>query len=429
MSIRGYIKRGQYQIAREKIEDILGEGLNFDRDGREPQHPDISSVRLAGLAPEDFRKPEVVAEAADLWKRLGFDSPYWKRWGGNTKVVDSSGAPLKVWRGAGGKITFLDPSSKGGNTLAKSAKKAFWFTDNALNAQWYADRYVGKKSPYRRSRNVKEEFRREFQKIREQLNETKELYEKAHWTHQAILWARMERLDGKLRRMLEAEETSEPMESVVQGFYLNMENPLVVDLAGEAYSDSRWMELLTKAETEGYDGVIFKNTYDPMYGTMYAILEPEQAKLESNIGTFDPTDELHWDQDSPTQQSVRGVSKLMQNFWEKGKLRTLNTAAKAMDGIIQLQQLAAGQPDDYALQSFYKLTQLSLKMKNNLQVDAEETTKQMMRLNGASPETINTLKKVMEAEFKSDALRGMLVGVAQDGTVVWGGEAGTSRSR
>jgi hypothetical protein len=399
--------------------------LNWDRDNPLSNQalPQAGLADFAGMTVEDYRKPEVVAEASDMWNRLGFESPYWKRWGGNTKVVGNTGEPLRVWRGQGGRITFLDKSGMGGSTGAQSGKKAFWFTDNKENAQFYAE------SGADRKRTVKPEFRREQQAVRTQLEEARSLRREASREHWPVLDGRIERLRERLDRMQRDEEMSEVAAPMVQGFYLNMVNPLVVDMERAIYRDKEWTQVLDQAKAAGHDGVIMKNAHDPMLGTMYAIFEPEQAKLESNIGTFDPTDELHWDQDSPTQQSVRGVSKLMQNFWEKGKLRTLNTAAKAMDGIIQLQQLAAGQPEDYALQSFYKLTQLSLKMKNNLQVDAEETTKQMMRLNGASPETINTLKKVMEAEFKSDALRGMLVGVAQDGTVVWGGEAGTSREQ
>lgn len=399
--------------------------LNWDRDNPLSNQalPQAGLADFAGMAVEDYRKPEVIAEASDMWNRLGFESPYWKRWGGNTKVVGNTGEPLRVWRGQGGRITFLDKSGMGGSTGAQSGKKAFWFTDNKGNAQFYAE------SGADRKRTVKPEFRREQQAVRTQLEEARSLRREASREHWPVLDGRIERLRERLDRMQRDEEMSEVAAPMVQGFYLNMVNPLVVDMERAIYRDEAWTQVLDQAKAAGHDGVIMKNAHDPMLGTMYAIFEPEQAKLESNIGTFDPTDELHWDQDSPTQQSVRGVSKLMQNFWEKGKLRTLNTAAKAMDGIIQLQQLAAGQPDDYALQSFYKLSQMSLKMKNNLQVEAEETTKQMMRLNGASPETINTLKKVMEAEFKSDALRGMLVGVAQDGTVVWGGDTGTSREQ
>ena len=43
---------------------------------------------------------------------------------------------------------------------------------------------------------------------------------------------------------------------------------------------------------------MFKNTHARCPGTLYAIFEPEQAKVSSNVSRFDPTDELHWDAQS-----------------------------------------------------------------------------------------------------------------------------------
>jgi hypothetical protein len=50
------------------------------------------------------------AEAAKLWQEKGTDSPYFKKWFGNSKVVDENGSPLVVYHGTGSNFTVMDPS-------------------------------------------------------------------------------------------------------------------------------------------------------------------------------------------------------------------------------------------------------------------------------------------------------------------------------
>ena len=396
----------------------LGANFAWDKDNPlQPPHPEITLDSFAGMAPADYRKPEIVAQASDMWNRLRFESPFWKRWGGETKVIDETGKPQRVWRGSGSRITFLDKTSRGKQTGAASGAKAFWFTDNKANAGFYAEGAVNW-----RKNVLNPEKRREAQSLRSKIDEAKKVRLEAMKRKDEKAKEILQRRIDMLSRQLSAfeGEHSVPASPVIQGFYLNMVNPFVADLKGEVYNDQYWTEILDFALEHGHDGVILKNAFDPMGGTHFAIFEPTQAKLESNIGTFDKTDELHWDADSPGQQAVRGVSKLMQNFWERGKLKGMNTAAKVVDNLMQLQQVAASQPDDIPLNSFLPLSQYATKMKNNLQVDAEELTKDMLGIRGASPETVNKLFKVLQEEWRENTLAASLVGKDAQGNVVWG---------
>ena len=136
--------------------DYSGKVLNWDKENPvQPPHPEITLDSFAGLTPEEFRKPAMVAQASEMWNRLGTESPFFRRWGGKTKVLDREGKPAKVWRGTGNKVTYLDPTTRGKMTGVGSAKKAFWFAENQLNAAWYADM-----ATVTRKRVPRDEYRR-----------------------------------------------------------------------------------------------------------------------------------------------------------------------------------------------------------------------------------------------------------------------------
>lgn len=394
--------------------------LNWDRDNPvQPPHPEITLANFAGMTEEEYRLPAVVAQASAMWTRLGFDSPFFKRWGGQTKVLDAQGKPLGVWRGVGDKVSYLDSTTRGASTGAQSARKAFWFAENYMNAAWYMD-----KSKARLQNAPKEEFRRRITELNRQLEDLQELAQEESLTpaeRKMVQTRILRKLDEKTVLTTSA-ETTRPAQPGVQEFYLNMVNPLKKDALGQSFDDKIWTGWLQEALAAGHDGLVIENGHDPLDGAVYAIFEPMQAKLSDNIGTFDPTDSLHWDRNSPNQQTVRGISKMMSHFWEKGKLRTLNTAAKGMDYMLQLQQIAASQPDNIPLNSFIRLQGLAGMMKNRLQVDAEQLVKEMLHESSAVSEKLHA---VLRAEHVNDVLMSTLVGKDVEGNVVWGDTAPT----
>jgi hypothetical protein len=329
--------------------------IAFDRENPYgSRSPEVVLAEFAGLSQEEFRNPTRVAEAAGFWGRLGFESPYFKRWGGNTQVRGADGNPLVVYRGAGGKVTLLDKV------------KAFWFSDNQANAQWYAEQ--AQKRKY--------------------------------------------------------EEKVVPAQAVVQGHYLNMVNPLVVDMESQKYDASIHGKLVEQALAGGYDGVVLKNTFDPLGGTLYAVFNPEQAVVSSNLEKLDETDVMHWDQESQGQQGARAVSKLLQKFWGKEKLTAGNVYAKMVDSLMQLQQVAAGQSEDYNLQTFMKKLGKGMQLKNNLLKPAEDLVQKLSSIVGQSAERVGKLHGILKAEWKSGQLQTSLKGYDHQGQEVWSEEMG-----
>jgi hypothetical protein len=396
--------------------------IAFDRENPYgSRSPEVVLAEFAGLSQEEYRNPTRVAEAAGFWERLGFESPYFKRWGGNTQVRGADGNPLVVYRGTGGKVTFLDKTGRGGNTGVSSAQKAFWFSDNQANAQWYAEQ-----AQERKYRPLEENFKREGQKLRTQIQQAEELRDElyAGTPQRKTVEKRIARLRRELKALQGDKDKTIPAQAVVQGHYLNMVNPLVVDMENQAYDNRIFTGYVEQAAALGHDGVIFKNTFDPLGGTMYAIFEPEQAKASSNVGTFDPTDELHWDQESQGQQGARAVSKLLQKFWGKEKLTAGNVYAKMVDSLMQLQQVAAGQPEDYNLQTFMKKLGKAMQLKNNLLKPAEDLVQKLSSIVGQSAERVGKLHNILKAEWKSGQLQTSLKGYDHQGMEVWSEEMG-----
>lgn len=65
--------------------------------------------------------------------------------------------------------------------------------------------------------------------------------------------------------------------------YLSMRNPRVVDQGGRPYREEPYAKVIAEAKAAGHDGVIFKNTYDggPL-DDVFVVFEPEQVKFTTN---------------------------------------------------------------------------------------------------------------------------------------------------
>ena len=71
-------------------------------------------------------------------------TPEFKAWFGDSKVVDESGAPLVVTHGAGKAFEVFSPAKMGSQSGLREAREGFWFTGNTLVSDWYAE---GQKNP------------------------------------------------------------------------------------------------------------------------------------------------------------------------------------------------------------------------------------------------------------------------------------------
>ncbi len=99
------------EVAMPYFKDAMGEKQFVDTFGHKWQDPAAKA------------KAETVPEVAD-----NIDTPEFRKWFGDSKVVDESGKPLVVYHGAeNGDYTAFDPGKLGDNTGSSSAKKGFFF--------------------------------------------------------------------------------------------------------------------------------------------------------------------------------------------------------------------------------------------------------------------------------------------------------------
>lgn len=68
-----------------------------------------------------------------------WNTPEFKQWFGDSKVVDGDGNPMRVYHGTTGNVEAFDPVKRGSSTKTKSAEKGFYFTSSPRHASVYAD--------------------------------------------------------------------------------------------------------------------------------------------------------------------------------------------------------------------------------------------------------------------------------------------------
>ncbi|MBS0229244.1 MAG: hypothetical protein JSS23_11185, partial [Proteobacteria bacterium] len=204
------------------------------REGGNPVHEKVHSVSIT----QAMR--EAVAEGQPLFSRPDkTDTPEFRKWFGESKVVDRAGNPLVVYHGApdarfmGQDATFKSVHERYGKL---GGKRAFWFSDHTT-ARSYAD------------------DRRAFD------------YQNA--------------------------------EPAVIPAFLKIENPLIVDAGGkdwrEAQARGKTSDVIEQAQEGGHDGVIIRNVRDNYNNgpktkpaDTYVVFDSRQIKSATrNSGAFD----------------------------------------------------------------------------------------------------------------------------------------------
>ena len=168
------------------------------------------------------------------------ETPEFKRWFKDSKVVDAEGKPLVVYHGTRGDIGAFD-SAKIGERHPKQSK-AFYFSTRTDTASLYADSLS----------NMAEGFNP----------------------------------DSKFAKPVQSGANVMPV-------YVSLQNPLILDtkeFSGERQLDANNGALVTKAKADGHDGIIIRRTVgDEFDGTTVVAFRPEQIKSAiGNNGAFDP---------------------------------------------------------------------------------------------------------------------------------------------
>ena len=107
------------------------------------------------------KTPADVEEAKRLWKEKGVESPYFKRWFGDSKVIDEAGKPLVVHHGTDAEPFEVFDRAKSGKG---PSKVGFWFSDDPEFSSIYGKNV----SVYLNIENPKKLTQDEWNDIREE---------------------------------------------------------------------------------------------------------------------------------------------------------------------------------------------------------------------------------------------------------------------
>lgn len=267
-----------------------------DKDGREveidinPIHPDKSGTIAEYLAGDTyFQSAETagtegsaeISAAKKEWEEKGTESSYFKKWFGNSKVVDENGKPLVVYHGTAAKFDAFSYDKIGTNGTVEGV--GFYFTDDADTAAGYK----------KIDGEVKECY----------LSIQKPLEHNSHFLSfddiKNIIYKAAELQSEEYEEDLKdsfvsnyADTYSMDFEYAVEeaAYMIYSEDKSDTDMLGEiAYAANS--EFANRATTlvTGYDGVI-TNGYGNLGqggGNFYIPFNPEQIKSVNNEGYFD----------------------------------------------------------------------------------------------------------------------------------------------
>lgn len=239
-------------IAREEkgnIKDVLRRwDLQFKREmsGKQEHQPaDMASLD------ENVNKPlfQLSAEAYNKQGKADVNSEAFKRWFGDSKVVDENGRPLVVYHGTN---TEFDTFDRGKASSAYGSKYGFYFANKEV-AEGYGDVmpvYLAMKNPYKV--DVDNEINELlFDYDGDAAEAEADGYRISHWR-------------GETRDDFEATDSA------------------------TSYLDDNYDDIFTRAEENGADGVIVQGTDGSVD---YVVFEPSQIKSVYNRGTFDPNND------------------------------------------------------------------------------------------------------------------------------------------
>lgn len=276
--------------ALDELERLLGD-LGIDP----TTETDNAKIKAAlERAAEPF--PGDAAATYDQAGRLKTDTPAFKAWFGESKVVDENGDPLVVYHGTNQPIEQFSVERLGASTRSASARHGFFFTSDEVVAQLYADNAARTVVA-----NV-EAFEAQRDKLQAEVGRLEKVAQRtgkaADWQAYEDAMPAWEELEIETMR---ADDTGQNVVSV----YLSIQNPKVVDFEGEGILrlEGGFGDLIADARKEGYDGLILRNIDDTpnmsRVSDHFVAFEPTQIKSVFNQGTFDPSDPRILYQDTP----------------------------------------------------------------------------------------------------------------------------------
>lgn len=206
----GYMK--DVELLRDRVATVYAEYLKDVQRGKGKR---TSQQRAAAKAKTSTVDPTETAE--------------FKKWFGDSKVVDENGNPLVVYHGTDADFSVFSKELKGSNTIDAfndAAKVGYWFTDD-------------------------------IEAITDNMN-----------------------IKNLIPSYIKMENPFVLDEGGIQGPLKRLDKMAAKDGADN---------LVKRLQAEGYDGIIFRDPEDMNGAYQYAVFEPTQIKSVNNRGTWDPT--------------------------------------------------------------------------------------------------------------------------------------------
>ncbi len=233
-------------------------------------------IRESAARPGGRREGDPPAVGAQRSIPDQTQTPAFRRWFGDSKVVDANGDPLVVYHGTTADVEAFDLAYAGSDGVAYSAPAIFATSDPNIASDYARNKY---------SREIANAMR-DFQRFK---NENDGVYDD-----------RYEDLYTKVKSSFErAKKQKEPEAgggANVMPLYMAMRNPLEVDAEGKFYM-AVMPEAVARAVADGRDGLIVRNVIDHASpeskypADVFIVFRPEQIKsATANRGTFDPAD-------------------------------------------------------------------------------------------------------------------------------------------
>ena len=231
-------------------------------------------VAVEGLAPKISPRP------------LATETPEFKAWFGDSKVVGADGKPLVVYHGTSADVSAFD-LSKSGAFGENFGRVAFFSSDPAV-AGSYAARWMGS-ADFVAAKAAHEYALSEYAQA--VLRNGKNAPESQ---------AAKQAADAAGNVAKAAANAVERMAAPSDGAnlipaHLSMRNPLEVDAHGKSWASVN-EQAINAAIDGGHDGVIIRNVVDSanttarQAATVYAVFDPKQIKSAiGNSGAFDPS--------------------------------------------------------------------------------------------------------------------------------------------
>ena len=203
-----------------------------------------------------------------------WDTPEFRNWFGDSKVVDAEGKPLVVYHGTTADVNAFDLAYSGSDGVGYSVPAIFATTDKSLASDYSVNKF---------NRNIADAMRAMQKFKNEHPGEYGDEYEKHY---QAV--------KNAFKTVENGRETG--IGANVIPLHMSLRNPLVVEANGK-----RFMEVMpdsiAKAHADGHDGLIVRGVIDHASpasehpADVYIAFHPEQIKSAiGNRGTFNPND-------------------------------------------------------------------------------------------------------------------------------------------